>query len=202
MRVKIIFVFIGLSALLWLIPHPVKQPGEISPETLVELSFMDQDFKITPDELAKLVVNEDSNLILIDLRDSIDYKICNIPGSINIPFQHFMDEANRAYFAGKPKKMVLYSNDDILANEALVLALRRNYTNTLVLEGGMNNWYRTIMLSEFSGDQISPEENALYETRYEARRFFTRINSLPDSLKTAFLQSKRAEEKKLVGGCE
>jgi len=66
----------------------------------------------------------------------------------------------------------------------------------------MNEWYKTVMLSKFEGDQISPRENALFENRYKARNTFTQINSLPDSMKIQYLEAKRLEESQLDGGCE
>jgi hypothetical protein len=70
------------------------------------------------------------------------------------------------------------------------------------MEGGMNQWYRVIMESEFTCGRITAAENAVYEVRHNARKFFTQMNSLPDSLKTAFLEVKMKEEAELVGGCE
>jgi hypothetical protein len=58
------------------------------------------------------------------------------------------------------------------------------------------------MESNFSGDRITAAENAIFEVRYRARDFFNRMNSLPDSLKLAFLEVKRQKEAELVGGCE
>jgi hypothetical protein len=66
----------------------------------------------------------------------------------------------------------------------------------------MNAWNDNVMLSEYSGETISPQENRLFEIRYKARRFYNEINSLPDSLKMQYLQSKKASERELVGGCE
>jgi hypothetical protein len=58
------------------------------------------------------------------------------------------------------------------------------------------------MNSSFSGEIISPRENAIYETRFRARRFFTEINSLPDSMRLQYAESRRQAEKELDGGCE
>jgi hypothetical protein len=70
------------------------------------------------------------------------------------------------------------------------------------MKGGLNAWYARIMNSEFEGTKISARENALFETRLKARTLFTEVNSMPDSLKAAFIASKRFDPKKLDGGCE
>jgi hypothetical protein len=77
-----------------------------------------------------------------------------------------------------------------------------NYNNTYVMTGGLNEWFSTVMNSNFSGDRISARENALYETRTRARQMFIEVNSLPDSLKMKFLESKHIAARKLDGGCE
>jgi len=69
------------------------------------------------------------------------------------------------------------------------------------MKGGLNEWFKTVMLSQYSGDKITATENALFENRLNARKAFTQINSLPDSLKTKFFNAKRLMQSKLDGGC-
>jgi hypothetical protein len=58
------------------------------------------------------------------------------------------------------------------------------------------------MNSSFSGERISARENALFETRTRAKKLFAEMNSLPDSLKMKYVNSKHLAAKKLDGGCE
>jgi hypothetical protein len=69
------------------------------------------------------------------------------------------------------------------------------------MKGGLNEWFQTVMLSEFSGEKISARENALFENRFKARAAFNQVNSLPDSLKNKYFDAKRLQQKKLDGGC-
>ncbi len=69
------------------------------------------------------------------------------------------------------------------------------------MKGGLNEWFRIVMLSQYSGEKITPAENARFENRLNARKAFTQINSLPDSLKTKFFNAKRLNQSKLDGGC-
>ena len=73
------------------------------------------------------------------------------------------------------------------SNYALVIAQGLNYKNIYVMNGGLNEWFKTVMNSSFTGERISARENALFETRTRARKMFTEINSLPDSLKMKFV---------------
>ncbi len=70
------------------------------------------------------------------------------------------------------------------------------------MKGGLNEWFKTVMLSQFKGEKITPLENALYETRFNARKAFTQINSLPDSLKKQYFKAKEIKQLKLDGGCQ
>ena len=77
-----------------------------------------------------------------------------------------------------------------------------NFKNTYVMKGGMNEWFNTVMNSSFIGEKISARENAIFETRTRARKLFTDINSLPDSLKLKFIEARQLASKSLDGGCE
>ncbi len=83
-----------------------------------------------------------------------------------------------------------------------MLCVQKGYVGSMIMQGGMNEWYRVVMQSTYAGDRITAAENARFEVRYRARDFFTRMNSMPDSMKTAFLEVKRNKEAELVGGCE
>ena len=70
------------------------------------------------------------------------------------------------------------------------------------MKGGLNEWFDTVMNSSFSGGKISARENALFESRARASKMFTDMNSLPDSLKVKYMESRRMDAKKLDGGCD
>jgi hypothetical protein len=76
------------------------------------------------------------------------------------------------------------------------------YRNNFILKGGLNEWFKTVINSQFTGEKITPAENIRFENRLNARRTFTQINSLPDSLKGMFFSSRRLKQSKLDGGCE
>ncbi len=70
------------------------------------------------------------------------------------------------------------------------------------MKGGLNAWYKEVMNSEFTGNRISARENSLFEVRHKAKKMFTEINSMPDSLKAKYRSDREIERKKLDGGCE
>jgi 3-mercaptopyruvate sulfurtransferase SseA len=135
------------------------------------------------------------------LRSAEEFRKCNIPGSVNIPFKDILNPDFSGYFNQKNMRIVFYGNGDQLANMAWTIANGLGYQNSFVMKGGLNEWYKIVMLTRFEGETITPRENALFENRYKARDTFNQVNSLPDSLKTRFFDTKRLQQKKLDGGC-
>lgn len=199
-RVKISVLLIGLGVLLAFMPGPLAQKFKLQPDELVQLSAADEGY-FTVDEVARFVNTEDSTVQLIDIRSAEEYKKCNIPGSVNIPFAALLGADWKNQLNQKNVRNIFYGNDDILAGAACTLVSGLGAANSFVMKGGLNTWFEIVMLSEFSGERISARENALFENRFKARTAFTQFNSLPDSLKTKYFDAKRLQLKKLDGGC-
>lgn len=200
-RIKYSAGLISLGLILALIPFTGNRSISSKPsELLAEIT--DESVFLTPDQVARMIVSEDSTLRLIDVRDSEEFKAFTLPGALNAPYEQFL-KADPATILGKGDvKNILFSNGERDASYALVLARGINYKNVYVMKGGMNAWYESVMNSTFSGERISARENALFETRTKAKRIFTGFNSLPDSLKSKLLEAKKLEATKLDGGCE
>jgi 3-mercaptopyruvate sulfurtransferase SseA len=199
-RIKITVLLLGLGILLAFMPNPSKKTFSLKPGELMAKSNSEEIY-FTVDEVARFVNNEESTVLLIDLRSPEEFKKCNIPGAVNIPFEDLLNPNWSIYFSQENVRPVFYGNGDQNANIAWTIATGLSYENCFVMKGGLNEWYKTIMLTKFEGESITPRENALFENRYKARDIFNQINSLPDSLKTKFFDAKRLQQKKLDGGC-
>lgn len=174
---------------------------KVKPANLVtELKKTDSYF--TVDQVARIVVSEEPGFQIVDLRTPEEFRSFNIPGSLNIPYKDLLKTDPSTFLSNKNVKTIFYSNGDFESNYALVYALGLNYGNTYVMKGGLNEWFNTVMNSSFSGERITARENALFEARSGAKKMFNEINSLPDSLKLKFFESKHLAAKKLDGGCE
>lgn len=193
-------VLLGLGAILAFLPDVSNRLNE-KPGRLA-LSLSEGKTAYTVDQVARFIVSNDSTLRLIDLRSPLEFRQSSLPGAINIPYVEFLKNSNTDLSGPEMMKNIIYSNGDIDANAALVIARGRKIRNVFVMQGGMNEWFRTVMNSTFTGDRISVRENALFETRTRAGKLFNEINSLPDSLKQKLLASKKTDRKKLDGGCE
>lgn len=200
-RVQVSMLLIIFSVIAWIIPDRHRSAFELSPSQMIEMLKSGEQY-LSCDQVARVVVNETPSIQLIDIRPSTEFLSSHIPGSINIPFEEILNPDWSGYLDDPSGTSVLYSNGTTLASEAWVLCTQVGYPNIKVMQGGLNEWYKVVMESEFSGGRITAAENALFEVRYMARDYFTTLNSLPDSLKTVFLEVKKKKEAELVGGCE
>jgi rhodanese-related sulfurtransferase len=199
-REKLSAVLLSMGLILALLPLSSNRSFNTKPRKILE-EALDQNTYLSADQVAKFVASEDNTIQLIDVRSPEEFRAFNIPGSINIPYNEFLDNDPERILNNK-KKYIFYSNGDIYANYALVIARGLNYNNTYVMKLGLNGWFSTVMNSTFTGERISARENALFESRTRAKQMFTEINSLPDSLKQKFIDSRHISAKKLDGGCE
>jgi rhodanese-related sulfurtransferase len=201
MREKFSAILLSMGLILALLPQSANRSLIVKPQNLLT-EVLDESNSFTADQVARFVITEDSTVQIIDLRPAEEYNSFNIPGSVNLPYEKFLDKDPGIYLNKGNLRTIFYSNGDQDACYALTIARGLKYKNTYVMKGGLNEWYNTVMNSSFTGGRISARENALFETRTRARKLFTEMNSLPDSLKAKHLESKRLAATKLDGGCE
>ena len=200
-RIKYSLLLVGIGIILAFLPFNATNSFRLKSDELLSKSESEENY-LSVDQVARMVNKEDSTILLIDLREMAQYKECNIPGSINIPFSDLLNPLWEGTFNQKGTKKIFYGNGDQTANYAWAIVTGLGYKNNFVMKGGLNEWFKTVMLSQFKGDKISPLENALYEARFNARKAFTQINSLPDSLKKQYFKAKEIKQLKLDGGCQ
>ncbi len=200
-RRKFSVLLILLGILLALLPLSANRSFIVKPGMLLS-DVLGKEASFTVDQVAEFIVREDSTVQLIDLRSPDESKELTMPGAINIPYRDFVKKDPEIFFNDKNIKNVFFSTGDIESSYALVFARGLGYSNTYTMEGGVREWIRTIIEAKFTGDRLTARENALFETRRRAGDMFTELNSLPDSLKTRFLESTKFSAKKLDGGCE
>ena len=199
-RQKLSAILIPLGLILAFLPLSGKYSFHGRPDKLLT-EALDKNTYVTADQVARYVVTEDSTVQLIDLRTPEAFRTFSIPGAINIPYSDLLSQDLESYL-DRNVKNIFYSNGDYQANYAWIIATGLGFENNFVMKGGLNEWYRVIMNSEFTGDRISARVNALFETRLRARKLFTDLNSMPDSMKAKYRESREIERKKLDGGCE
>lgn len=200
-REKLSVTIILLGVVLLFLPLGNSLSLTVSQNTVAGRVF-GQDAEISADQVARMLVAEDSTLRIIDLRPADEYRKLSIPGAINIPYPEMLAARPETFLGTGNTRNIFYSNNDMVSSYALVLAIGMGYDNCYVMTGGLNEWIRTVMNSRFTGETITARENALFETRTRAAKLFREYNALPDSLKIRYLNSMRFDPRKLDGGCE
>jgi len=159
---------------------------------------------ISPDEIADMMISEDPNLQLIDLRSESEYREFHLPGAVNIPFTDLLDDEYRYLVDQDLKINVFYSNGSVTSNEAWMVTRQLGYRNNYVLEGGLNYWAETIMNPD-RPEQTSPnEEIARYNFRKGAGAALgggsiEPATEMPEPVLPAI--KKRPQKKRAQGGC-
>jgi rhodanese-related sulfurtransferase len=127
---------------------------------------------VTSDWLAKKIINDDPSIQIIDVRSSYEFEEYSIPGSINIPLEAVLSDEYSSLFEGATVKTILYSNADIYADQAWVLLSSNKPSNLFVLEGGLNEWFKTIMLPQPPQVDAAEIEFETYSFRKGASLYF------------------------------
>jgi rhodanese-related sulfurtransferase len=200
-REKFSVGLLSLGLILALLPLSGSRSFTVRPQKLLS-EVLDNNTYLTVDQVAGFVASEDSSVQVIDLRSPEEFRKVNIPGSINIPYNKLFETDPSTILNNGKKRNIFYSDGDFDSNYALAVTRGLNIKNTYVMKGGLNEWFEKVMNSSFTGERISARENALFETRTRAKRMFSEMNSMPDSLKLKFIESKHIAAKKLDGGCE
>jgi rhodanese-related sulfurtransferase len=124
---------------------PEKGPrSEVKPaEMLIKVN--DQSRFLSTHFIAKRLIERDPSLFVIDVRVAAEFESYNIPGSFNIPMEEIMDEDWAPYLDQDGVDIVFYSTGDVFSNQAWVLGTQKGYDNLYLMEGGLNEWFRTII---------------------------------------------------------
>ncbi len=161
---------------------------------------------ITTDEVAKMIMEKDPSLLLIDIRSPEAYKKYSLDGAINIPFNKILDKSNIDYFDQDVYTTVLFSNGSSLADEAWLILRSYDYKGNKVMKGGLNQWYKTILNPQKpADDELTGALEKQYLFRKGAQIYFTGAtpvstakSSKPKAPSKPVVKRKKKE---VTGGC-
>jgi rhodanese-related sulfurtransferase len=164
-----IFFLIIASGLLFL--PEMQQKTQIEPSAFLN-DIHSNNRRLSSDEIAKRIIDGDPILFLVDVRSAAEFDNYSLPGAVNIPLQDLLKDDWAGYIDQDIVDVIFYGNDDILSEQAWALAKQLGYQNLYVLDGGLNNWFATIMLPKKPGELASTDEFDLYSFRTGASIFF------------------------------
>lgn len=194
-------LFLILASGLLLLPERenYKQisPGELMRDVVQNTRYL------TTDQVAQMIIEGDPTLELVDVRNEGDYFEYSLPRAINVPLDSILAEDYTGYFGIEDMNVVFFSNDDIKADQAWVIAKRMGYKSIYVMKGGLNCWIKTIIQPQSPAETASKEEFELYDFRKGASMYFTGAEiSAPASDGEQAVSVKRKKKSSVAeGGC-
>jgi rhodanese-related sulfurtransferase len=101
---------------------------------------------IKPEQLLKIIQDNNPEYAVIDLRPKMAYKEFHIQGAISIPYvplNEFVVGVEEQNFS-RNKHIVVYCDEGTsdIGEKATDVLLRNRYINVYLLEGGVEEWYR------------------------------------------------------------
>ncbi len=187
-------IFIILAGGLVLLPKYEKHVG-IDPEELLSHAISQARYMST-DQLADILINKDPSYLLIDVRNEENYAKYSIPNSINIPLKKILEVDSESYLNQNQYDVILYSNDNLYADQAWLLCTRLGYKNLRVLKGGVNKWFNTIINPPKPTENMSTDQFDLYSNRKAASMFFG--VAYPEQVKKQPIVENKPAPKKVI----
>lgn len=157
---------------------------------------------ITTDQVARMIIQKDPSLELIDVRNNNEFDKYSLPNSINVPHDSLLNSSNLLYFGIPGTKVVFVANDDIKSDQAWILIKRLGYESIYVLEGGINKWFETIIQPKEPSEDEASVAFETYSFRKGAQLYFTGAKMENTESSKVKVQVKRREKTNVAaGGC-
>lgn len=175
---------------------------QIEPEELM-MDIVQTSRYFTTDQVADMIIQGDPTLELVDVRSSDEYDQFTLPGAINVPLDSIMIKDYQYYLGVEDMNVVFFSNDDIKADQAWVIAKRMGFSSLYVIKGGLNCWIKTIIQPEKPSETAAKETFEKYKFRKGASMYFTgaEITVADDTPQSSVTVSRKKKSSVAEGGC-
>jgi rhodanese-related sulfurtransferase len=178
-----------------------REPRQIEPQVLLSEIIQPTRY-VTTDQVAKMIIQGDPSLEIIDVRSPREFEQFSLPHSVNIPLDSLLTPASLQNFGIQGTRVVLIGNDDIAADNAWVLTKRLGYNHTYVMRGGLNHWMETIIDPKEPAEAEASTAFDTYQFRKGARIYFTGSKSEESApLKMKVEVQRRKKSGGASGGC-
>jgi rhodanese-related sulfurtransferase len=118
------------------------------------ISLEDRQVQIHPGELLDKLHDTQLSVIMLDVRDEVDYNLFHILDSRHVPVEEIPSIIEELHMEPANTLFVTMSNDEAKATEAWKILQAESIPNAYILEGGINNW-----LATFGEDDLTKNYN-------------------------------------------
>lgn len=195
------FLLLMLAGGLFLLPER-QNYQHMDPEELM-WDIVQPTRYVSTDQVAKMIIEGDPTLKLVDVRSAEDFQAFSLPAALNVPLDHLLDAENRDYIGLEDRSTVFYAEDDIKSDQAWVIARRLGYNSVYVMKGGLNCWIKTIIKPEMPAASAAKPDFDLYSFRKGASLYFTGtdIEATDEGSKQAVQVVRKKKSSVAEGGC-
>lgn len=155
-----------------LLVKKTREPKQIEPQVLLSEIIQPTRY-VTTDQVAKMIIQGDPSLEMIDVRSAKEFEQFSLPHSINVPLDSILNGSSLQNFGIPGTRVVFIGNDDIAADKAWVLTKRLGYNRTYVMRGGLNRWMQTIINPQEPAEDEASTAFDTYQFRKGAQLYFT-----------------------------
>jgi 3-mercaptopyruvate sulfurtransferase SseA len=207
MKKRYLFLtFIAIALGLGILFMPAKDNSkQVKPELLLA-AIDDPSRFLSSDDITDRLVKKDPALLLIDVRPAEQFKAFSIPGSINIPVDSLLTPTTMGMLYQNGMDKVFYSNSDVTSDQAWILCKRIGMQRIYVLQGGVNNWFASVVKAPKPLATGSEKDIELYQFRLAACQYFygnpdiaAAPNTAPEKKKITII--RKAPAASSGGGC-
>mgnify|MGYP003563128774 CR=1 FL=1 len=203
-RVLISVVFVSLGLLLAAIPQNTTSKYKLTAkEMLIEAN--NSVMYYSAEEVAKLIIEDDPTIQLIDVRTPDEFEKYSLPGAINIPVSDLLSDEFRDYLDQDVVYNIFYSNGNTNSLKAWMIARQLGWENNYVLQGGLNYWADAILAPSEPASTLANDEIARYEFRKGAQQALAGGGTITssDTEKTPPKPpvKRKPKKKRVQGGC-
>ncbi|WP_117884691.1 rhodanese-like domain-containing protein [Aureibaculum luteum] len=194
LRYRYVLLAVGLILLaggLVLLPKQEKHKGITSAELLS--NAISPERYMSTDEIAHKIVNQDPSILLIDVRDSLNYQKYSLPNALNIPLPKLLDDNSMTFLNQDQYEVVFFSNDNFDADKAWIISNRLGFKNIHVLKGGLNSWFKTIINPTMPEENMPANAFEQYRFRKAASMYFGVV--YPESVIQQSTEQKKVPKK-------
>jgi 3-mercaptopyruvate sulfurtransferase SseA len=180
-----------------------KEPehDQIKPEKLL-YDIIQPTRYVTTDQVAKMIIDKDPTLELVDVRDEQSFNEFSLTNAINVPLDSILSPDYEDYFGVPGTRVVFYANDDILADQAWVITRRMGIKETYVMKGGLNCWIETIIQPKEPPEDAPYTAFEQYQFRKGAQMYFTGAKVEQSTVKKKKVVVRRKKKQVAAsGGC-
>jgi rhodanese-related sulfurtransferase len=166
---SILLVILALG----LVILPKKNERKETDARLLLSAIAEKSRYLSADQVTHRIIENDPSLLLIDLRPADQFKAFTLPGAVNIQPDSLFSNSTLELFNQPGKDKILLANGDLISEKAWLLLTRYAISRVYIMQGGMNEWFNTIIKEQSASATASSTDLDLINFRNAARQYFT-----------------------------